>query len=158
RRGRVRRNAVRPQLPARHDGRGRGAGASAHGRPPVRPERRRRARVGPPRRGRPSEPGTACGRGAGRLMVLALPIVIGVALALVCGGRLGGLATMKLRHVELFYVAIAIQVVAFPASFLPWEMSDGVARVLWLLSYGVLCVAALINFRVTGVLVVAAGM
>jgi hypothetical protein len=91
-------------------------------------------------------------------MVLALPIAVAIVSAYVWGGRLGRLATARFRWVELFYVAIGIQIVAFPASFLPWETSDGLGRVLWLTSYAVLCVAALLNVRVTGVPVVAVGM
>jgi hypothetical protein len=90
--------------------------------------------------------------------VLALPILVGGVLALACGGRLSALAALNLRRPALFYLAIGIQVIAFPATFLPWNMTDGVARALWLGSYAVLCLAALLNVRVTGVPVVAAGM
>ena len=51
-----------------------------------------------------------------------------------------------------------MQVVAFPFAFLPWTTSDLVGRALWLGSYALLCCGALLNLRVSGVPVVAAGM
>jgi uncharacterized protein DUF5317 len=91
-------------------------------------------------------------------MVLALPVLVGVLLAALCGGDLRRLAALELRSVWLFYLAIGIQVVAFPARFLPWHTSDEAGRVLWLASYAVLWVAAVRNVRLAGVPVVAAGM
>jgi Family of unknown function (DUF5317) len=89
---------------------------------------------------------------------LAFPVVGALALGLVLGGRLGNLARLRLRASWLFFVAIALQVVAFPVAFLPWRMDAGVASVLWLTSYGFLIVAAFVNRRVTGVPIVALGM
>lgn len=91
-------------------------------------------------------------------MVLALPVVLGICLALVCGGDLRRLSGLRLRRVELFYVAIGLQLVAFPFGFMPWHVSDVVARSLWLVSYAILCLAAFVNVQITGVPVIAAGM
>ena len=91
-------------------------------------------------------------------MVLALPVVLAVALGLALGGSLGQLAEIRLRAAWLFLAAIALQVVAFPVSGLPWRTHETVASVLWVTSYGLLVVAALLNRRITGVPVVATGM
>ena len=45
-----------------------------------------------------------------------------------------------------------------PVSGLPWRTHETVASVLWVASYGLLVVAALLNRRITGVPVVATGM
>jgi len=91
-------------------------------------------------------------------VVLALPVVVAVALGLVLGGSLGRLAEIRLRAAWLFLAAIALQVVAFPVSGMPWRTHDTVASVLWIASYGLLLVAAVLNRRITGVPVVAVGM
>jgi Family of unknown function (DUF5317) len=41
---------------------------------------------------------------------------------------------------------------------MPWHVSDGIGRALWLASYAVLCGAAVVNLHITGVPIVAAGM
>ncbi len=91
-------------------------------------------------------------------MSLAFPVVGALALGLVLGGRLGHLAGLRLRASWLFFVAIAVQVVAFPFAFLPWSMDAGDASLLWLTSYAFLIVAAFVNRRITGVPIVALGM
>jgi Family of unknown function (DUF5317) len=89
---------------------------------------------------------------------LAFPVVGALALGLVLGGRLGNLAELRLRASWLLFVAITLQVVAFPFAFLPWTMDAGVASVLWLTSYGFLIVAAFVNRGIAGVPIVALGM
>jgi hypothetical protein len=91
-------------------------------------------------------------------VVLALPVVVAVALGLALGGSLGQLAEISLRAAWLFLAAIALQVVAFPVSGLPWRTHETVASVLWVASYGLLVVAAVLNRQIAGVPVVAAGM
>jgi hypothetical protein len=91
-----------------------------------------------------------------------LPILgCGLLLGLALGGRLSALGELRLRGVALFYVAIGLQIAAFPVfpwGSLPWSTSDEVARWLWLASYAVLIVAAAVNWRLRGVPVIAAGM
>jgi hypothetical protein len=41
-------------------------------------------------------------------------------------------------------------VVAFPFAFLPWTTGEAAAKALWLVSYGCLLVAALLNRRILG--------
>jgi len=91
-------------------------------------------------------------------MVLVLPVVGALVVGLLLGGRLGNLAQLRLRAIWLFFVAIALQVVAFPVAALPWTTDESVATVLWLASYALLVVAAALNRRIDGVLVVALGM
>jgi hypothetical protein len=88
------------------------------------------------------------------LLVTAAALVVGLAL----GGRMSAIAEVKIRAVWLFYLAIALQIVAFPSGVLPWSMSDRMATALWLTSYGILGVAVLANRRLRGALVVGLGM
>ena len=88
------------------------------------------------------------------LPVLAAAIVVALAL----GGRLGNLARIRLRGIGPFYLAIAIQLVAFPPAFLPWTTPDTAARWLWLGSYVCLFGGAALNRHVRGVWLVALGM
>jgi hypothetical protein len=91
-------------------------------------------------------------------VVLALPVVAAVGIALALGGRLTRLAEFRLRSIWLFYLGFALQVVAFPFTFLPWQTGDTTATALWVASYCVLVAAAIRNRRIAGVLVVAVGM
>jgi hypothetical protein len=91
-------------------------------------------------------------------MALAWPLLIGLALAPLLGGRWSRLAELNLRLMWLFYAAIGLQLVAFPVSALPWRTPDRAAVVLWLVSYGLFIVAVAVNARVPGVPLVAVGM
>lgn len=91
-------------------------------------------------------------------MVLALPVALGVLLGLASRGSLRAIATLRFRRVELFYLALAVQVVAFPFPFLPWRTNDTIATTMWLASYALLGAAAIANRRIIGVPVIAAGM
>jgi hypothetical protein len=91
-------------------------------------------------------------------MALVFPVVFAVGAGLVLGGRLGALGELRLRAPSLFLAAIALQLVAFPAAFLPWRTDETLAAVLWIGSYGLLVVGAALNRRVVGVPVVAFGM
>jgi hypothetical protein len=91
-------------------------------------------------------------------MALALPFVAGLALAPLLGGRWSRLADLQLRGVPLFYVGIALQLLAFPVSALPWRTPDRLAVVLWLVSYGLFAFGAARNLPISGVPLVAAGM
>jgi hypothetical protein len=91
-------------------------------------------------------------------MALAFPVLLAMGAGLVLGGRLGALADLSLRAPWLFLAAIALQLVAFPVAVLPWTTEETLASALWVVSYGLLVVAAVLNRRVTGVPVVALGM
>jgi hypothetical protein len=91
-------------------------------------------------------------------MVLVDSVAVGIALGLFFGGRLAALAQLPIRALWLVYVAIFLQVLAFPSGTLPWSTSDGVARVLWLLSYALLLSFICANFRIRCVPVIALGL
>jgi len=91
-------------------------------------------------------------------MALALPLFAGLALAPLLGGRWSRIASLRIRHVWLFYVAIAMQLVAFPVKALPWRTSDRVGVVLWIISFGVFLVAMAVNARIPGVPLIAVGL
>jgi Family of unknown function (DUF5317) len=91
-------------------------------------------------------------------MAQLLPIGLALPLALLCGGRLGRVSSLKLRGLWLFFLAFGIQVVAFPFAFLPWTTGEDAAKLLWLASYGCLLAAAVLNRRILGAQVVALGM
>jgi len=83
-------------------------------------------------------------------------------LALVLGKLLGGtltnLGTTRVRGKELAFAAIGLQLVAFPSDLLPWSTPTSVAKVLWLGSYTLLGAMVVLNRRIDGVPVVAAGL
>jgi Family of unknown function (DUF5317) len=87
-----------------------------------------------------------------------LPIALAAPLALLCGGRPSRIAALRLRGLWVFFLAFGIQVVAFPFAFLPWTTGEDAAKVLWLVSYGCLLAAAVLNRRIVGAQVVALGM
>jgi Family of unknown function (DUF5317) len=91
-------------------------------------------------------------------MALALPLLLGLAVAPLLGGRWSRLADLRFRRVAVFYVAIALQVIAFPISQLPWRTPDRAAIVLWLVSYALFAVGAAANLRIAGVPLIVVGM
>jgi Family of unknown function (DUF5317) len=91
-------------------------------------------------------------------MALAFPLLAGLVLAPLVGGKWSRLAQLRLRNLGLFYAAIALQIVAFPVSALPWRTPDRAAVALWLCSYGLLAIGAARNLRIAGVPLIAAGM
>jgi hypothetical protein len=91
-------------------------------------------------------------------MALAFPLLLGLAAAPLLGGRWSLLGRIRLRALPIFYVALALQLAAFPVSRLPWRTPDRVAIVLWLASYALFAVALACNARVPGVPLVAAGL
>ena len=91
-------------------------------------------------------------------MVLAEAAVAGILLGLLSGGRLGALGELRIRRVELVYVAILLQIGAFPSGVFPWSTPEGIARVLWLVSFALLVGFAVANRTVRGVALVFAGL
>jgi uncharacterized protein DUF5317 len=91
-------------------------------------------------------------------MALALPLVIGLALAPLLGGRLTKLGELRLRWIPVFYVAITLQIIAFPMAQLPWRTPDRVAIVLWLVSYGLFALGCAVNLRIPGIPLITIGM
>ena len=84
--------------------------------------------------------------------------VLGLAVGLLLGGRLGALADISIRGANLAFAAIVLQLIAFPSDVLPWTMPSSVARVLWLVSYALLIWMLHLNIRLRGTPLVAAGL
>jgi len=80
-----------------------------------------------------------------------MAVVAGLAL----GGRVGNLARLELRAPWLFFSAIGLQVIAFPVGFMPWRTGTTAASALWLASFVLLILAAVLNRRIAGVPLVA---
>jgi Family of unknown function (DUF5317) len=87
-----------------------------------------------------------------------LPVVLALPLALLFGGTFGQVSRLELRGLWLFFLAVAIQVVAFPFAFLPWTTGDTAGTGLWLGSYCCLLAAAALNRHLVSAQVVAFGM
>jgi hypothetical protein len=91
-------------------------------------------------------------------MVLVFAVVVGIAVGLVLGGRVGRLADLRLRGIPLFAIVMLCQLVIFPTGMFPWTIPDALATVLALITYGLLTVVAVLNRRVPGFPIAAAGM
>lgn len=91
-------------------------------------------------------------------MALALPLLAGLAVSPLLGGRWSRLAHLHVRLLPAFYLGIALQIAAFPASALPWRTPDRLAVALWLASYGVFAAGVAANLSLPGVPLVVAGM
>jgi len=83
---------------------------------------------------------------------------VGFVLAPILGGRWSRIGTLRVRIVWLFYVAIVLQLVAFPVKVLPWHTSDRIGVVLWLISYGLFSAGVAANVRIPGIPFIAAGL
>jgi Family of unknown function (DUF5317) len=91
-------------------------------------------------------------------MALALPVVVGLALALLLGGSLARLSRFRLKAIPLLYGALGLQLAAFPVHRGLWQTPDRLAIALWLISYACLIVAAIRNLDVPGVPLVGLGI
>jgi hypothetical protein len=91
-------------------------------------------------------------------MFLFPAVFIGLVIGLVLGGRIGALADVRLRAPWLFYVAIGLQLIAFPSLVMPWSFSEGVATVLSVGSYFCLCIVLFLNIRLRGLALAGLGM
>src|SRR5438105_14570261 len=90
-------------------------------------------------------------------MALALPLLAGFVLAPLLGGRWSRIGKLRLRLVWLFYVAIAVQLIAFPVKAMPWHTSDRIGIVLWLCSYRLFATGVAGNVRIAGIPPIRAG-
>jgi Family of unknown function (DUF5317) len=91
-------------------------------------------------------------------MSLALPLLAAFAVAPLLGGRWSRIVSVRIRVVWIFYLAIAIQVVAFPFKRLPWRTSDHIGMVLWIISFFLFLLAMAVNTRLPGVPFIALGL
>src|SRR3954469_7164473 len=88
------------------------------------------------------------------LDVALLALVVGRLL----GGRLSALADTPIRGKGLVFAAIGLQLIAFPVDLLPWTTPSAVAKGLWLCSYALLVAMLLLNARLSGTPLIAAGL
>jgi len=88
---------------------------------------------------------------------LVFPVLVATVLGLAVGGSVRRLSQIQLVRIELFYAAVAFQILAFPFPFLPWRTPENAAKALWLVSYALVLTATWCNRRLTGVAVVALG-
>jgi hypothetical protein len=91
-------------------------------------------------------------------MFLLPVVVIGVLAGFLLGGRLGRLADVRLRSPWLFYLAIAMQMLAFPSLVMPWHAAEGIATALSVGSYVCLVSVFLLNVRLRGLAIAGGGM
>ena len=91
-------------------------------------------------------------------MVLLFGVLIGLVAGLALGGSFDRLADIKLRGSALFGIVLGVQIVAYPTGILPFAISDGLATALWLCSYGALVLLAVLNRKLRGFPIAAAGM
>ncbi|MDX6552638.1 MAG: hypothetical protein QOH74_1126 [Gaiellales bacterium] len=91
-------------------------------------------------------------------MFLFPSVFIGLAIGLLLGGRIGRLAEVRLRAPWLFYVAIGMQIVAFPSLVLPWSISEQLATALSIGSYFCLSAVLFLNIRLRGLAIAGLGM
>jgi hypothetical protein len=91
-------------------------------------------------------------------MFLFPSVFIGLAIGLLLGGRIGRLAEVRLRAPWLFYVAIGMQIVAFPSLVLPWSISEQLATALSIGSYLCLSAVLFLNIRLRGLAIAGLGM
>ena len=91
-------------------------------------------------------------------MALALPLVLGLALSPLIGGSLSRLGRLDLKGIPLLYVAICLQLVAFPVHEGLWQTPDEIAIALWLASYACLIAATFKNIKLRGIPLIGAGI
>jgi len=91
-------------------------------------------------------------------MFLLPVVVLGVLAGFLLGGRLGRLADVRLRAPWLFYLAIALQLLAFPSLVMPWHAAEGIATALSVGSYACLVTVFLLNVRLRGLAIAGGGM
>lgn len=91
-------------------------------------------------------------------MVFIDVALLGLVAGKLLGGRLSALADTPIKGKWLAFAAIGLQLIAFPSDVLPWSTPSTVARALWLCSYALLVCMLLMNSRLAGTPVIAAGL
>ena len=90
-------------------------------------------------------------------MVFLNFVAAGLLIGVLLGGRISALGHLRIRSWWLAYLAIALQLVAFPSGVLPWSTADRVASILWVASYAALGALVVRNVRIPGLAVVGIG-
>jgi len=84
--------------------------------------------------------------------------ILGLLLGKLLGGELRNLAGTRIRTTWLVFAAVGLQFAAFPSGALPWSTPTGVAKALWLVSYGMLITMIVRNRTLPGAAIVGAGL
>jgi hypothetical protein len=84
--------------------------------------------------------------------------LVGLVVGKLAGGRLGALADTPIAGKELVFAALGLQIVAFPFDFLPWTTPSSLSRILWLASFALLILVLVLNRRLRGAAIIAAGL
>jgi hypothetical protein len=91
-------------------------------------------------------------------MVFIDVVLVALVVGRLLGGRLAALGTLTIKGAWLAFLAVSLQVAAFPVAAFPWHTPDTLARVLWLVSYALLLAMLARNIRLRGAPVVVAGL
>jgi hypothetical protein len=91
-------------------------------------------------------------------MVFLDVALLALVLGKLAGGRLSALSETPIRGKGLAFSAIGLQLVAFPSELLPWSTPTAVASGIWLASYVLLVWMLLLNVRLVGTPLIAAGL
>jgi hypothetical protein len=84
--------------------------------------------------------------------------LVGLVIGKLLGGRVAALGETKIVATWLVFVAIGLQMIAFPWSFLPWTTPSAVARGIWLFSFGLLVLMLVLNRALRGAMFIAGGL
>jgi hypothetical protein len=91
-------------------------------------------------------------------MVFLDVALVGLVVGKLLGGRFVALADTKIVATWLVFVAIGLQMIAFPWSFLPWTTPSSVARAIWLVSFAMLVLMLVLNRALRGAMIIAGGL
>jgi hypothetical protein len=91
-------------------------------------------------------------------MVFLNVALLGLVVGTLLGGSITRLAETPIAAKGLAFVAIGLQLAAFPTNVLPWSTPTDVARVLWLVSFALLVVMLVLNRALRGAAIIAGGL
>jgi hypothetical protein len=91
-------------------------------------------------------------------MFLMTAVAAGLTAGALLGGRLSDLAALPLRAAWLLYVAIGLQLIAYPSAVMPLAVGPQAATVLEIASYTGLVISTACNLRLPGMAAAGAGM
>jgi Family of unknown function (DUF5317) len=89
---------------------------------------------------------------------ILIVLIAGLVVALARGGRLSALADLQPRHLWLFFVPLALQLVAFSPLGESPEFGENLVRVVYLASMAIAALALVLNRHLPGLIWVAVGM
>ncbi len=91
-------------------------------------------------------------------MFIPIILLASIVIALARGGSLGSLTTLQTRHLWLFFIPLALQLIAFsPLGAFP-EFGLPLVKILYLVSMAIAALALALNRHLPGLLWLAAGL